>query len=106
MRTIAAWALCIAGSAFLMHYELHTDDTGVEVAFLFALALILGVLHPRRAWQWGLLLGLSIPGADLLFGSRTPGLVLIGLVTTGIAMAGSYLGAFAGRALGSRGQPG
>jgi hypothetical protein len=105
MRTIAAWIACLAGAAFLMHYELHTDDTGVEVAFLFALALMLGVLHPRRPWQWGILLGLCIPLSDLLFGNRIPGLVLIGLVTTGIALAGSYAGAFAVRAL-SRSQPG
>lgn len=106
MRILAAWALCAAGAAFLMHYELHTDDTGVEVAFLLVITLVLGFLHPGRPWIWGLIEGLAIPAAELLFGRSQSGLRLlpIGAVTTAIALAGSYIGALAGRALFGRSQ--
>jgi hypothetical protein len=68
-RTVsAAGLLCLAAMLFLGYFELHTDDTGVEVAALCGCAFVLGCLDPRRAWLWALLVAASIPGAELLFG--------------------------------------
>jgi hypothetical protein len=37
------------------------DDTGITAAAVFGSCGILGALHPRRAWQWALVVGLWIP---------------------------------------------
>lgn len=37
------------------------DDTGISAAAVFASCGILGALHPVRAWQWALAVGLWIP---------------------------------------------
>jgi len=69
LTEIAAYVLCIAADAFLMRFELHTDDAGVMVLFILVATCLLGSLHPQRAWQWALLVGLCVPAADLIFGS-------------------------------------
>jgi hypothetical protein len=63
-----AGLFCAAAMAFMGYFELHTDDTGVEVAALAACAFLLGCWDPRRAWLWALLVAAAIPGAELLFG--------------------------------------
>lgn len=95
---MAAWLFWLAAVPFLMSFELHTDDTGVEVMFLLAITFGLGCLHPRHAWMWALLVGPSIPAADLLFGTPHPGLnhrgdlaILCGVVAV-LGLAGSYAG--------------
>ena len=37
------------------------DDTEISAAAVFASCGILGALHPVRAWQWSLAVGLWIP---------------------------------------------
>ena len=39
MQTLAAFAFAIASALFLGRYELHTDDTGVEVGFVLLFSL-------------------------------------------------------------------
>ena len=105
-RTVGAWAFWAIAVPFLMRYELHTDDTGVEVAFLLFITALLGFLHPRHAWQWALLTGPCIPLAQALFGkpAGVQGLVLLGAVTTAISLAGSYGGAMLARLVFQHGQ--
>jgi len=87
----AAYAFWLPATLFLARFELHTDDTGVEVAFLLAITFILGLLHPRRAWQWALMVGPALPIADLITGTPAPkGLVL---VLIAIGLVGAYAGA-------------
>jgi hypothetical protein len=95
--TIAAWLFWLPAAAFLGFFELYTDDAGVEALCILLIALVLGCLHPRRAWQWALLVGPCVPAADLLFG--TPGrsphgadlLLVTGFVVL-LGLAGSYTG--------------
>lgn len=98
-RTIGAWALWAIAAPLLMRYELRTDDTGVEVVCLLVIAAVLGFLHPRRAWLWALLTGPCIPLAHLLFGPRqtVKDALLLAVVTTAIALVGSYGGAVVAR---------
>lgn len=92
----APYVLCIAADAFLMQFELHSDDSGVLAFFILLTAFLLGSLHPRHAWQWALLVGPSVPAADLIFGSAhslNPGdaakLLVFVLV---LGLAGAYAG--------------
>jgi hypothetical protein len=90
---IAAYVLWLPAILFLGRFELHTDDTGVEVFFLLLITFLLGALHPRHAWQWALLVGPAIPLAELLFGQTHSGLALLLAVVIALGLAGSYTGA-------------
>jgi hypothetical protein len=62
------YALWIAAAAFLMRVELRNDDAGVVAFLVLAITFVLGVIHPRHAWQWALLVGPCVPAAHLFFG--------------------------------------
>ena len=102
ISSIAAYLFCLAVGLFLASFELHTDDTGVEVFFILLFTFVLGCWHPRHAWQWALLVGPWAPAADvwqLNFGtakpdlSHTGGLLLLTGVVIAMGLAGSYAGA-------------
>ena len=102
ISSIAAYLFCLAVGLFLARFELHTDDTGVEVFFILLFTFVLGCWHPRHAWQWALLVGPWAPAADvweLNFGTAKPalehtgGLLLVTGVVIGLGLAGSYAGA-------------
>lgn len=101
VTAILAYALWLPAVLFLGRFELHTDDTGVEVFFLLAITFVLGALQPAHAWQWALLVGPCIPIAQLLFGhpERSVIAVLLPLVIA-IGLAGSYAGVGLRRAIG------
>ena len=101
-NTIAAYVFCLAAGLFLANFELHTDDTGVEVIYIVLITFVLGCWQPGNAWQWALLVGPWAPAADawqLKFGtvkpdlSHTGGLLLLTVVVIALGMAGSYAGA-------------
>ena len=96
-----AGLLCTAAMVFLGYFELHTDDTGVEVAALGACAFLLGCWDPRRVWLWSLLVAAAIPGAELLFGKGglhggLPGVAAFVLV---LALVAGLMGAGARKML-------
>jgi hypothetical protein len=101
LTDILAYALWIPAVLFLGRFELHTDDTGVELGLVLVITFVLGSLHPRHAWQWALLVGPAIPAAQLLFGHPQASVtaVLFPIVVT-LGLAGSYAGAGLRRALG------
>ena len=95
MKTkVAAYVFCCAAGAFLARFDLRTDDTGVEALFILAATFVLGCLHPRRAWQWALLVGPCAPAAELVFGTHPnlKDLPLIALFVIALGLAGSYAG--------------
>ena len=83
--------------AFMGYFELHTDDTGLEVVSLGVCAFFLGCLDPRRAWLWALLVGASIPGAELLFPAHQlhGGLLGISAFVLAVSLIAGLTGAFA-----------
>lgn len=95
MQTIAAFALAIAAALFLGRFELHTDDTGVEVGFVLLFTFALGFWQPSRAWLFSLI-GLGIPLAELGWGNLSPKkAALIGLVVLAISVTGTVCGVMA-----------
>jgi hypothetical protein len=97
LTDIAAYILWIAAGAFLMRFELHSDDAGVIAFFILLATCLLGSLHPRHAWQWALLVGPAVPAANLIFGSSQPPFELpdaakLLAFVVAIGMVGSYLG--------------
>ena len=90
--TLACYGFCLAVGVFLGRFELHTDDTGVEVFFILLATFILGCWHPRRAWQWALLVGPCAPLADLILKRSQHGLPSIAAAVIVIGLIGSYAG--------------
>jgi hypothetical protein len=107
VSTLACYGFCLAAGAFLAHYELHTDDTGVEVFFILFFTFLLGCWHPRHAWQWALLVGPCAPAADFVrsLAGHPPaihgaaGLAAVALVVILLGLAGSYAGAWLRRSV-------
>jgi hypothetical protein len=81
----------VAAAIFLGRFELHTDDTGVEVFLILLLTGVLGFLLPKRAWL-AALVGLSVPVAEVVWGQMS-GVAMMALVVIGLSLAGSYTGA-------------
>ena len=109
LTTFAIYLFCLAGGAFLGRFELHTDDTGVEVFLLLVITLLLGFLHPRHAWQWSLLVPLWIPAAQIFFGRERAALsgsslLLVGFVCL-VGLGGSYGGVAMRKMISAAGQP-
>jgi hypothetical protein len=67
----------------------NRDDTGITAAAVFGSCGILGALHPRRAWQWALAIGLWIPAL---------GIALHQNYESWVALAVALVGAYAGKA--------
>ncbi len=77
--------------------DVHTDDTQFVVLSVLLFSFVLGLIRPRLAWLWALLVGLGVPLAEdyaLLTNMRTPwpqsGNVLGSLVAVVFAFAGAY----------------
>lgn len=97
MPTRLAFAAVVSlASLFLAYVELHTDDTGVECAFLCAIVFSLAFWRPRRPAALAAL-SLVIPAADLLhspappLASLAPVAAFVCAVSLAAAFSGSYL---------------
>jgi len=95
---LLAGVFWLAAAIFLGRYDLHTDDTGIEVALILLFTFVLGFWHPKRAVAASLL-GLSIPLAELIAGNHAPGLALIAVFVTAAGAIGGCSGVFLRRAL-------
>lgn len=92
-----AYGFCLLADLFLMRFELRSDDAGVLVLFVLVTTMVLGSLHPRRAWQWALMVGPCVPAAELAFGSGHPPFDALDAVKllaflVAVGMVGTYLG--------------
>ena len=96
--TWIAYLLCIAAMVFFFRVGSQSDDVGIVSGLIVLTTFALGSLSPRRAWQWALLVGLSIPLANLSSGLEVPpvagipGFVVVAAFLVTIGMVGSYAG--------------
>lgn len=89
----ASYLFCALVIVFLSRLELHTDDTGVEVFFILLSTFLLGCWHPARAWQWALLVGLTVPAVGWLWRTPRPAIdFLVPAFVIAVGLAGSYAG--------------
>ena len=70
--TWITYLLCIANMVFLFRLGSRADDAGLVSGLIVLITFALGSLSPRRAWQWALLVGLSVPLANLFRDSKQP----------------------------------
>lgn len=63
---IISLTLAIILGTFTGWADFNNDEPQSAVIFLLVFGFIVGALHPKRAWLWGLILGLSIPAVYLI----------------------------------------
>jgi hypothetical protein len=95
-RWIVITVALVAGF-FLYGYDQRTDDTGVEVALIVAIAMALTLAAPRVWVAVALAIGLPIALGSMLAGNP-PGIAVLL-----IACAGSFLGYVMRRSVGRAG---
>lgn len=110
-QLFAALFFAVALSAWLARVNRHTDDMGILVGLIGTGGFLVAMVEPRRPWMWGIIVPLGVIVVEVwhyAYGSRDPhtggipGLCAIAALTTGIATAGSYLGAFLRRRFSAR----
>ena len=95
METLLLIAGAVLGGAIAYVDSRPTwDDTGITVLALFAAGAVLGLIRPKRAWKWGLAVGIWLPLVEILL-TRNYLLALVLL----IPLAGAYGGALAHKVL-------
>ena len=72
------------------------DDAGITVAAILIVAAAFGLLMPRRAWVWGLAVGIGTPLLNFALHGD-----LRALVALPVAFLGSYAGAIVRKATGA-----
>ena len=70
------------------------DDTGVTAVMVFTSCGILGAIHPRRAWQWALAVGLWIPALGIALHQNYESWAALA-----VALVGAYAGKLINRAI-------
>jgi hypothetical protein len=88
-------ALMLGTLISLMDSSPGWDDTVVSAAMVLTASGLLGALHPERAWVWALSVGSWILLLSIELGHGYESVVALAF-----ALAGAYMGAFAGRILG------
>src|SRR5579859_8153604 len=53
--------LALAFGVLLGYIDLNSREVQLPMACLLLFSFTLGVLQPRAAWRWGVLMGLSLP---------------------------------------------
>jgi hypothetical protein len=98
----ASYLFCAIAIAFLSRLELHSNDTGVEVFCILLCTFLLGCWHPARAWQWALLIGLTLPAAGWIWRTPRPTVdFTVPAFVIAVGMAGGYAGVLIRRIMAS-----
>lgn len=103
--------LALASGIFIGYADSHSDDEFITLGILIGFSFLLGIIGPRRAWLWAVLIGIWVPVLDSVlptFGlaptrpgesfSLLTALAVAALVLT-VCFAGAYAGAFVSRAV-------
>ena len=85
----------------------HTDELLVLLPSVLAASALVGIVQPRGAWRWGVLLGLAVPvsaAVALVLGVRVPynndwANVAMSLLAVLPGLIGAYVGAGVGALL-------
>ena len=64
--TALAAALAVAAGSFAGYVDFHNDEPQPAVLVILVAGGLLGLLAPRLAWLWAIVLVLGIPGAYLV----------------------------------------
>jgi hypothetical protein len=67
--TALAAALAVAAGSFAGYVDFHNDEPQPAVLVILVAGGLLGLLAPRGAWLWAIIIALGIPAAYLIGGA-------------------------------------
>jgi hypothetical protein len=102
MKKVLPWIcfiLALAGGIFAWWVDSRNDEPQAAVLVILMTTFILGLLVPRRAWLWAIVVGLCLPLGYLL--ARSVGYLPATPVEPGwyasiIALIPAFIGAYGG----------
>ena len=100
-RLLLVYVLALFASAAIGYVDTHTntDDNLPMVLILLTVTFLFGVIQPKQAWQWALIIGLGVPVSHLIglaVGYRPPYPVEPNVLVTFIALIPAFVGAYLG----------
>ncbi|MFZ2097007.1 MAG: hypothetical protein WAV05_10250 [Anaerolineales bacterium] len=102
MKKYLVWicfTLAITGGLFAGWVDFNNDEPQAAVLVILALIFPLGLLLPRKAWLWALIVGLCLPGIYLLapgLGYQPVSPPSPGWYASILALIPAFMGAYAG----------
>jgi hypothetical protein len=60
-RDVVVLALAVAGGALIGYIDLGASEGFVPASMILASTFVLSLISPRRAWLWGIVVGLGVP---------------------------------------------
>ena len=83
-------------SGAIVCLDLWLKDLSISLLVVTVVALTLGATWRDRAWQWGLLTGITVPGGNLVSRTIHHDPLLSGLTYYLIALIPAFVGAYMG----------
>ena len=108
-RDLPFLALAVVAGLALAWVYLHTDDDAFVVLPLLGATGLLGLIRPRRAWRWALLVGIWLPLGQLFtlvtkiplpYQNNWEGVVAVLGIALVLGLVGTYAGALLRRLVG------
>jgi len=102
MKNKLGWfslVIALFGSAFAGWVDFNNDEPQAAVLVILAFTLLLGMLFPKRAWLWAIIVGLGVPAVYLVLhalGYQSVGQPSPGWYASLLALIPAFIGAYTG----------
>jgi hypothetical protein len=102
MKQYLLWVyaiLALAGGIFAGWVDFNNDEPQAAVLVIFVVTFLLGLILPKKAWLWAILVALCLPGVYLF--ARSLGYQPVSPLSPGwyaslLALIPAFIGAYAG----------
>ncbi len=95
-------ALAVLGAFLAGAVDFNNDEPQAAVIVIMAIAGLLGLIQPRKAWRWAIIVGLGVPSVYLIataLGYHSKGVPEPGWYASLIALIPAFISAYAGALL-------
>ena len=102
MKKYIGWIcllIALVGAGFAGWVDFNNDEPQAAVLVILVFTGMLGMLFPKRAWLWAIIVGLGVPAVYLVaraMGAQPASLPSPGWYASIIALIPAFIGAYAG----------
>ena len=102
MRRLIPWlclAIAILGGIFAGWVDFNNDEPQAAVLVILVLTFLCGMLFPKKAWLWAVIIALGVPGVYLLatnLGYQPVSPPSPGWYASLLALIPAFIGAYSG----------
>jgi hypothetical protein len=102
MKRYLVWIcfiLALTGGSLAGWVDFNNDEPQAAALVILAFTFLLGLILPRKAWLWALIVGICLPGVYLLassLGYQPVSLPSPGWYASILALIPAFIGAYAG----------